>query len=114
MMQGLTGKLVAVVSERKLKEAAQSLCQGLTAATLQEMVDRGITVEMLMEQTNHRFPVYRSSPGTQYLMSLSDQQLLTILAPALPAHVAVLRQNPAFCAGFIRDLKRLAGAAAQN
>ncbi len=114
MMARVAAKMVEVVAERKLREYAKILCQGLAPATLQEMSDRGISVATLMEQSKHKFPPYKPNPGTQYLMSLSDQQLLAILEPEIPAHVAVLRHNPVFCAGFIHHLKRLAGAAAQR
>jgi hypothetical protein len=103
--------LVETLAEGIFLREAGKLCQHLTPQVLEHMARKGQRVETLMQQIGQKFPPYRRNRGVDYLLSLSDAQLLTLLDRKLPEHVKVLRANPSFSADFINDLRRLAGAA---
>lgn len=113
-LKRVVNNFVAVVAERNFKKASLELCTPIPPDVLEQMAVRRIRVEDIMRQTGHRFPPYNPNVFVDYLMSLSDYQMLELLEKDLPAHVAVLRRHPEFCGEFIQDLKRLAGVAARR
>jgi hypothetical protein len=106
--------LVHVTAEREFKKYAAELCTEISPSVFEQMAQANVSVIALAQEMGQKFPAYEPNPWTSYLFGLSEQHLLALLAEPLPNHVAVLQRHPQFRAQFIRDLRNLAGAAAQK
>ena len=106
----IIGELIGVIAERKLKEVAVDICDGLTPAHMETMAQKNLTLAQLLRETGHTIPKVSPlvRPGVDHLTRLSDEEMLRILEEVVPNNVAVLRRHPSFCHGVIRDLKAFA------
>ena len=109
----ITAKFIEVRAERKLQEVAIAICEGLTPEDMDIMAKRNITLAQLLHDSGRTIPKVSviAKPGVDYLVRLSEEEILRLLEQVVPANVAVLRRYPSFASSVIRDLKAFAKGA---
>lgn len=87
-----------------------AICDNLTPEDMETMAKKNLTLAQLLHETGHTIPkvTVLVRPGAEYLARLPDPEILRLLEEVVPDNVAVLRRNPIFCRGIIRDLKAFA------
>lgn len=108
--RSVIGEWIHLQAERKLKDVAIAICDGLTPEDMEIMAQKQLTLAQLLKETGHTIPKVSilARPGVDHLARLSDEEILALLEEVVPDNVAVLRRHPGFCRSVIRDLKAFA------
>ena len=103
--------LVGTAAEKAFKEETRKFCIHFTAAHLEMVALRGISLENLIQRSgfNLRPTAMKDlNPGQRYLVSLPNEKLLQLVREAVPpAHAVMLDRYPVVARDLIKMIKNM-------